>query len=122
MENVKTATSAAAAPLAFLPTGGKRSIYACCGCARDITTNLRIRCAECPVAVDLCSDCFCVGVTNLSVQCDHKASHSYRVVDCVDIPSVFNQDWTMAEELLLFEGYIIKYLISNISLSLNHLL
>ena len=47
----------------------------------------RARCAECPVQFDLCSDCFSVGVTALDVDCDHKASHKYRIVDCIGTAS-----------------------------------
>jgi transcriptional adapter 2-alpha len=79
-------------------------LFSCCSCQKDITTQFRLRCAECVETVDLCADCFSVGVTALSVSCDHKASHNYRIVDCLDIPSVFNPDWSVAEELLLLEG------------------
>lgn len=87
----------------FLPTGGKSNTYFCACCQRDITTTLRIRCAECDPAVDLCADCFCVGRTTVTVDCQHKASHSYRIVDCLDT-SVCSSEWSAAEELLLFEG------------------
>ena len=89
----------------FLPTGGKKVLYFCSCCQRDITSSLRIRCTECPVKLDICGDCFCVGATAVSEAqaCDHKSSHGYRVVDCLDCP-IFDNDWSAAEELLMLEG------------------
>jgi len=87
----------------FLLTGGKSTAYFCACCMRDITSTLRIRCAECQPVVDLCADCFCVGNASVNVDCDHKASHKYRIVDCLDGP-ICAPDWSASEELLLFEG------------------
>ena len=90
----------------FLATGGKITLYHCSVCKRDITSTLRIRCAECHPSVDLCADCFCVGATVVNSDCTHLASHSYRVVDCLDPPIFGEADWSAAEELLLLEGSI----------------
>ena len=83
----------------FLTTGGKRTKYFCKYCEKDITQSLRIRCAECDPVVDLCGDCFSVGV---SID-HHKGYHDYFVVDCLERP-IFAKDWTVNEELELLEG------------------
>ena len=82
----------------FLPTGGKKTLYSCSNCQRDITLHCRIRCAVC-ADVNLCTDCFAVGVCFGA----HDGSHDYRVVDGLDFP-LFAKDWTVQEELLLLEG------------------
>jgi hypothetical protein len=84
----------------FLMTGGKRVVFYCNNCERDISTQFRIRCAD-PACVDfdLCSDCFSAGAQIHP----HKNTHAYRVVDCLDKP-MFTKDWTTNEELMLLEG------------------
>ena len=82
-----------------LEVGGKLKCYFCKYCERDITSTLRIRCAECMPEMDFCGDCFAVGV---EID-DHKATHDYYVSDCLDFP-IFTNDWTVSEELLLLEG------------------
>jgi len=51
--------------------------------------------------VDLCGDCFSVGV---SIN-QHRGYHDYYVVDCLERP-IFAKDWTVHEELELLEGFI----------------
>jgi transcriptional adapter 2-alpha len=87
-----------ALPATFLPTGGKKTPHHCSACKRETTLHLRIRCAEC-ANFELCGDCFASGVTRHP----HENTHSYRVVDCLDVP-LFTKDWTANEELLLLEG------------------
>ena len=86
--------------ISFIPTGGKRKLYTCSYCHRDITLQCRIHCAVCP-NFELCADCFATGVNLLP----HENTHDYRVVDCLDI-NLFTKDWTFSEELLLLEGFI----------------
>lgn len=85
----------------FLYTGGKKHMFDCSFCARDITQQCRIVCAVC-VNFHLCSDCFAAGI-NLR---PHVNTHDYRVVDCLDF-NLFLGEWTAAEELNLLEGNIL---------------
>jgi hypothetical protein len=85
----------------FLPTGGRKLIFKCCYCNLDISSLLRIHCAQCS-NVQFCSDCFSAGVEIFN----HKNNHPYQVVDCIEYP-LFTKDWSIAEELLLLEGIII---------------
>lgn len=78
--------------------GGKKSLINCTYCRRDITQQCRIICVEC-TNVELCGDCFCIGV-NVGT---HESSHGYKVSNSLDF-SIFNADWTAGEELLLLEG------------------
>jgi transcriptional adapter 2-alpha len=73
-------------------------VYHCDYCHRDITNQVRIRCAECH-EFDLCLDCFSVGVEIQS----HKRTHSYRVMEKLDFP-VLSSDWTAHEELMLLHA------------------
>jgi transcriptional adapter 2-alpha len=73
-------------------------VYHCDYCNRDITNQVRIRCAECQ-EFDLCLDCFSVGAEIQS----HKRSHSYRVMEKLDFP-VLSNDWTAHEELMLLQA------------------
>jgi hypothetical protein len=54
---------------------GKRALYHCNYCNKDITGKIRIKCAMCP-DFDLCIECFSVGA---EVQ-PHKSNHPYRVM------------------------------------------
>lgn len=78
--------------------GGKPGLYHCNYCMRDISTTVRIKCAECK-DWDSCVDCFCAGA-ELS---GHKAYHPYRVVDNTNFP-LFHPDWTATEELNMLSG------------------
>lgn len=82
----------------FLLTGGKNIQYSCNSCHKNITTEFRIRCAECE-DYDICADCFSAGHERKQ----HKNTHAYRVVDCLDKP-LFTKDWSINEELMLLEG------------------
>ena len=93
---------------AFLMTGGKRTLYLCSHCKRDVTQQLRVQCVECStekLPFQLCGDCFAVGMNvNLgNGSLHHLNTHNYRVVDCTDAP-IFTSDWSASEELLLLEG------------------
>ena len=59
---------------------------------------MRMKCATC-VGVDLCVECFSVGVEPFP----HKAGHPYHVVDDQSFP-LLTLDWGADEELLLLEG------------------
>jgi hypothetical protein len=64
-----------------------RALYHCNYCHKDISDNVRIKCADCP-DFDLCVECFCVGVeTNV-----HSNSHSCRVMDNLSFP-IFHPSW-----------------------------
>ncbi|GLT76642.1 hypothetical protein SLA2020_482920 [Shorea laevis] len=77
---------------------GKRALYHCNYCNKDITGQIRIKCAEC-ADFDLCVQCFSVGAEVTP----HKNSHSYRVMDDLSFP-VFCADWNAEDETLLLEG------------------
>ncbi len=85
-----------------MPVGGKKTLYFCRYCKRDITQTCRIKCAVCE-NVELCTDCFCAGA-NFE---NHENSHAYQVSDCLDFP-IFCADWSAGEELLLLEGTYIS--------------
>lgn len=59
---------------------GKKALYHCNYCNKDITGKIRIKCAVCP-DFDLCIECFSVGAEVTS----HKSNHPYRVMVCVII-------------------------------------
>eukprot|EP01100_Stratorugosa_tubuloviscum_P014384 TRINITY_DN7671_c2_g1_i1.p1 TRINITY_DN7671_c2_g1~~TRINITY_DN7671_c2_g1_i1.p1 ORF type:complete len:490 (+),score=181.15 TRINITY_DN7671_c2_g1_i1:47-1516(+) len=73
-------------------------LYHCNYCRKDITGNVRIKCAEC-TDFDLCLECFSVGVELNG----HKSNHSYQVMDKINFP-LFTEDWRADEELLLLEA------------------
>ncbi|KAL3147326.1 hypothetical protein ABBQ32_002810 [Trebouxia sp. C0010 RCD-2024] len=77
---------------------GKRGLFHCNYCQKDITGVVRIKCAECP-DFDLCLDCFSVGVEITP----HQKDHAYRVMDCLSFP-LFHPDWGADEEQLLLEA------------------
>ncbi|CEO98143.1 Transcriptional adapter [Plasmodiophora brassicae] len=74
--------------------------YECDYCRKDISTTVRIRCAEC-TDFDLCLECFSTGVEMLS----HKNDHPYRVIEYISEP-IFDRDWGADEERLLLEGIV----------------
>lgn len=82
----------------MIPVGGKKTIFTCAYCRRDITQSCRIKCAVCK-DFELCTDCFGAGIKMGS----HENTHAYRVSDCLDFP-IFTLDWSAGEELLLLEG------------------
>ncbi|CAN1260099.1 Transcriptional adapter ADA2b [Linum perenne] len=77
---------------------GKRALYHCNYCNKDITGKIRIKCAMCP-DFDLCIECFSVGAE----MTPHKSSHPYRVMDNLSFPLIC-PDWNADDEILLLEG------------------
>ncbi|KAL4320948.1 hypothetical protein HN51_065118 [Arachis hypogaea] len=77
---------------------GKRALYHCNYCNKDITGKIRIKCAMCP-DFDLCIECFSVGAEVTP----HKSSHPYRVMDNLSFPLIC-ADWNADDEILLLEG------------------
>ncbi|XP_077222100.1 transcriptional adapter ADA2-like [Tasmannia lanceolata] len=77
---------------------GKKALYHCNYCNRDISGKIRIKCAKCP-DFDLCLDCFSVGAEVTP----HKSNHPYRVMDNLSFPLI-DPDWNADEEMLLLEG------------------
>ncbi|KAL3568757.1 hypothetical protein D5086_028647 [Populus alba] len=77
---------------------GKRALYHCNYCNKDITGKTRIKCAVCP-DFDLCLECFSVGAEVTP----HKSNHPYRVMDNLSFPLIC-PDWNADEEILLLEG------------------
>jgi transcriptional adapter 2-alpha len=75
--------------------------YVCDVCSSDITSTVRIRCAEdvCN-EYDLCVPCFSDGKASR----DHQpAKHKFKVIEQHSIP-IYTEDWGADEELALLEG------------------
>ncbi|CAA0837045.1 Transcriptional adapter ADA2b [Striga hermonthica] len=79
-------------------TDGKKALYHCNYCNKDISGKIRIKCVICS-DFDLCVECFSVG-TELR---PHKSNHPYRVMDNLAFPLIC-PDWNADEEMLLLEG------------------
>ncbi|KAJ4976603.1 hypothetical protein NE237_001709 [Protea cynaroides] len=77
---------------------GKRALYHCNYCNKDISGKIRIKCFKCP-DFDLCVECFSVGAEVTP----HKSNHPYRVMDNLSFPLIC-LDWNADEEILLLEG------------------
>ncbi|XVF28047.1 hypothetical protein REPUB_Repub14bG0161800 [Reevesia pubescens] len=77
---------------------GKRALYHCNYCNKDLTGKIRIKCAMCP-DFDLCIECFSVGAEVTP----HKSNHPYRVMDNLSFPLIC-PDWNADDEMLLLEG------------------
>ncbi|XP_057542670.1 transcriptional adapter ADA2-like [Amaranthus tricolor] len=77
---------------------GKKALYHCNYCNKDISGKIRIKCAMCP-DFDLCIECFSVGAEVNP----HKSNHAYRVMDNLSFPLIC-PDWNADEEILLLEG------------------
>ncbi|CAI7879086.1 unnamed protein product [Closterium sp. NIES-53] len=77
--------------------GTRKGVYHCNYCHRDVTGEVRVKCAAC-VDFDLCAECFSVG----AAAHPHSASHPYHVMDTMSFPLV-REDWTADEEMLLLE-------------------
>uniref|UniRef100_A0A6A7G625 Transcriptional adapter ADA2 isoform X1 n=1 Tax=Hirondellea gigas TaxID=1518452 RepID=A0A6A7G625_9CRUS len=100
-ETALAARAANSASKAARRSGAQKSKgahYHCDYCREDITSEVRIKCADCK-DFDLCVNCFSMGV---SVP-PHENSHRYRVMEHVT-GSIFDKDWGADEELLLLEG------------------
>ena len=54
---------------------GKKALYHCNYCNKDLTGKIRIKCAMCP-DFDLCIECFSVGAEVTP----HKSNHLYRIM------------------------------------------
>eukprot|EP00850_Spirogloea_muscicola_P005850 SM000027S09631 [mRNA] locus=s27:409752:414077:+ [translate_table: standard] len=96
----RIAASSEAWQVSSAPGGadGRRGLYHCNYCQKDVSGTVRIKCAKCP-DFDLCLECFSVGA-ELS---PHKASHPYRVMDNLNF-SLLHPDWAADEEILLLEA------------------
>ncbi|XP_078161901.1 ADA2 2B isoform X2 [Carex rostrata] len=79
-------------------TDGKKALYHCNYCNKDISGKIRIKCSKCP-DFDLCVECFSVGAEVTP----HKSNHPYRVMDSLSFPLIC-ADWNADEEILLLEG------------------
>ncbi|KAH7324640.1 transcriptional adaptor-like protein [Stachybotrys elegans] len=82
--------------------GGEGGVkYVCDVCSSDITSTVRIRCAD-PACTDfdLCVSCFSKGESRNS---HNPATHPFRVIEQNSFP-IFDSDWGADEELLLLEG------------------
>ncbi|KAF6145060.1 hypothetical protein GIB67_013411 [Kingdonia uniflora] len=77
---------------------GKRALYHCNYCNKDLSGKIRIKCVKCP-DFDLCVECFSVGAEVTP----HKSNHPYRVMDNLSFPLIC-PDWNADEEILLLEG------------------
>ncbi|KAI4371621.1 hypothetical protein MLD38_009949 [Melastoma candidum] len=77
---------------------GKKALYHCNYCNKDISGRIRIKCAVCP-DFDLCIECFSVGAEVVP----HKSNHPYRVMDNLSFP-LFCAEWNADDEILLLEG------------------
>ncbi|KZV35581.1 hypothetical protein F511_32747 [Dorcoceras hygrometricum] len=77
---------------------GKRALYHCNYCNKDITGRIRIKCGVCS-DFDLCIECFSVGAEVHP----HKSGHRYRVMDILSFPLIC-PEWNADEEMLLLEG------------------
>eukprot|EP00268_Persea_americana_P032310 TRINITY_DN3172_c0_g1_i1.p1 TRINITY_DN3172_c0_g1~~TRINITY_DN3172_c0_g1_i1.p1 ORF type:complete len:597 (-),score=135.98 TRINITY_DN3172_c0_g1_i1:296-2086(-) len=77
---------------------GKRALYHCNYCNKDISGKIRIKCVKCP-DFDLCVECYSVGAEVTP----HKSNHPYRVMDNLSFPLIC-PDWNADEEILLLEG------------------
>jgi transcriptional adapter 2-alpha len=75
--------------------------YVCDVCSSDITSTVRIRCAEDVCSeYDLCVPCFSDGKATR----DHQpAKHKFKVIEQHSIP-IYTEDWGADEELALLEG------------------
>nr|XP_010907578.1 transcriptional adapter ADA2 [Elaeis guineensis] len=77
---------------------GKKALYHCNYCNKDISGKIRIKCTKCP-DFDLCVECFSVGAEVTP----HKSNHPYRVMDNLSFPLIC-PEWNADEEILLLEG------------------
>jgi hypothetical protein len=69
------------------PSEPKRALFHCNYCQKDISNVVRMKCAVC-AEMDLCVECFSVGVEPHP----HQACHAYHVIDNLSFP-LFTMDW-----------------------------
>jgi len=75
--------------------------YVCDVCSSDITSTVRIRCADAACNdFDLCVSCFAKGESR---NAHDPATHAFRVIEQNSFP-IFDREWGADEELLLIEG------------------
>ncbi|OAA38838.1 transcriptional adaptor-like protein [Metarhizium rileyi] len=75
--------------------------YVCDVCSSDITSTVRIRCADQACSdFDLCVSCFAKGESRNN---HDPATHEFRVIEQNSFP-IFEREWGADEELLLLEG------------------
>ena len=78
--------------------------YHCDVCSIDITSTVRISCAESVCKeFDLCVPCFSRGETSETRKSHDPQTHHFHVVEQNSIP-IYTNDWGADEELLLLEG------------------
>ncbi|PWI71413.1 hypothetical protein PCL_11507 [Purpureocillium lilacinum] len=82
--------------------GGEGGVkYVCDVCSSDITSTVRIRCADPACSdFDLCVSCFAKGESRNT---HDPATHAFRVIEQNSFP-IFDREWGADEELLLLEG------------------
>lgn len=82
--------------------GGEGGVkYVCDVCSSDITSTVRIRCADAACTdFDLCVSCFAKGESR---NAHDPATHAFRVIEQNSFP-IFDRDWGADEELLMLEG------------------
>lgn len=82
--------------------GGEGGVkYVCDVCSSDITSTVRIRCADSACSdFDLCVLCFAKGESR---NAHDPATHAFRVIEQNSFP-IFEREWGADEELLLLEG------------------
>ncbi|KAF4583197.1 transcriptional adaptor-like protein [Ophiocordyceps camponoti-floridani] len=82
--------------------GGEGGVkYVCDVCSSDITSTVRIRCADPACSdFDLCVSCFAKGESR---NAHDPATHPYRVIEQNSFP-IFEKEWGADEELLMLEG------------------
>ncbi|PHH68267.1 hypothetical protein CDD82_687 [Ophiocordyceps australis] len=82
--------------------GGEGGVkYVCDVCSSDITSTVRIRCADPACSdFDLCVSCFAKGESR---NAHDPATHAFRVIEQNSFP-IFDREWGADEELLLLEG------------------
>ncbi|KID99546.1 transcriptional adaptor-like protein, partial [Metarhizium majus ARSEF 297] len=75
--------------------------YVCDVCSSDITSTVRIRCADQSCSdFDLCVSCFAKGESHNN---HDPGTHEFRVIEQNSFP-IFEREWGADEELLLLEG------------------
>ncbi len=74
--------------------------FACSLCGKDMTTSIRIVCAEC-ANTQLCLECLLSHRESLNN--GHLAVHDYYILDRLS-HSLYSEDWNLLEEMQLLYG------------------
>jgi hypothetical protein len=69
----------------------------CSFCGRDISRTIRVICDKCE-STEYCLDCLILSKGN-----EEHYKHDYHIVDKLS-HSIFTQEWTVAEELMLLSS------------------